>query len=143
MYTRLRALFTLIIFSFALGPTTLFAYPSVYPTGTTIYKPEKTWNGYTIVDSRSPAEGAVLIDMNGNIVKQWKGLLGYPNKLLPGGYVMGNTGNRGVGHQERIDLVQVNWEGKIVWKFNRAEEVKDPGKEAIWMARQHHDYQRE
>ena len=143
MYTRLRALFTLIIFSFALGPTTLFAYPSVYPTGTTIYKPEKAWNGYTLLDPRSLAVGAVLIDMNGNIVKQWKGMLGYPYKLLPGGYVMGNTGDRGPGHQDRIDLVQVDWDGKIVWKFNRAEEVKDPGKEPIWMARQHHDYQRE
>ena len=24
------------------------AYPNVYPTGTTIYDPEKCWNGYTI-----------------------------------------------------------------------------------------------
>jgi hypothetical protein len=121
----------------------LFAYPSVYPTGTTIYKPDKAWNGYTILDPRSPDVGAVLIDMNGNVVKNWKGILGYPNKLLPGGYVMGNTADRGPGHQDRIDLVQVDWDGKIVWKFNRAEEVKDRGKEPIWMARQHHDYQRE
>lgn len=143
MSIKLKLLFTLVIWSLALGPERLFAYPSVYPTGTTIYKPEKAWNGYTIVNGQSPAVGAVLIDMNGNIVKQWKGLLGHPNKLLPGGYVIGNTGNRGPGLQDRIDLVQVAWDGKIVWKFDRAEEIKDPGKEAIWMARQHHDYQRE
>ncbi len=140
---RLRDLFRLVIFFLALVPETLFAYPSVYPTGTTIYKPEKAWNGYTLLTARSPAVGAVLIDMNGNIVKQWKGLLGFPFKLLPGGYVMGNTGRRGRGHRETIDLVQVDWDGKIIWKFDRAEEIKKPGKEAIWMARQHNDYQRE
>ena len=140
---RLKDLFRLVIFFLVLVPATLFAYPSVYPTGTTIYKPEKAWNGYTILTARSPAVGAVLIDMNGNIVKQWKGLLGFPFKLLPGGYVMGNTGRRRRGHREMMDLVQVDWDGKIIWKFDRAEEIKDPGKEAIWMARQHNDYQRE
>ena len=43
MSVTLRLLFTLVIWSLALGPATLFAYPSVYPTGTTIYKPEKAW----------------------------------------------------------------------------------------------------
>jgi len=36
--------------------------------------------------------GAVLIDMNGNVVKQWKDLQGFPNKLLPGGQVFGHLG---------------------------------------------------
>jgi len=30
-----------------------------------------------------------------------------------------------------------------VWKFDRAEFVEDPGQKAQWMARQHHDFQRE
>lgn len=137
-----KSLLMLVIFSIALVPNALFAYPSVYPTGTTIYKPERAWNGYTVFPN---PQGAVLIDMNGNVVKQWKGIRGpvTPKKILPGGYVMGTTGNRGPGHQDNLDLVQVDWEGKIVWKFNRAEELKDPGKEPTWMARMHHDYQRE
>jgi hypothetical protein len=41
------------------------------------------------------------------------------------------------------DLVQVDWDGNIVWKFEKYELVTDPGHEPTWMARQHHDYQRE
>ena len=44
---------------------------TVYPTGTTIYKPEKCFNGYTLYPSMKPGVGAVLVDMNGNVVKSW------------------------------------------------------------------------
>ena len=118
-------------------------YPSVYPTGATIYDPGKCWNGYTIFQAKEV--GALLIDMNGTEVKLWKGLHGFPNKILPGGYVLGHTGERpnAYGMQDQIDLVQVDFDGKIVWKFNQWEYIEDPGEEAQWMARQHHDYQRE
>jgi len=118
-------------------------YPSVYPTGATIYDPEKCWNGYTVFQAKEI--GALLIDMNGTGVKLWKGLHGFPNKILPGGYVLGHTGERpnAYGMQDQIDLVQVDFDGKIAWKFNRWEYIEDPGEEAQWMARQHHDYQRE
>lgn len=117
-------------------------YPSIFPTGTTIYQKEKTYNGYTIFPS---AKGALLIDMNGNEVQLWAGLGGFPNKILPGGYVMGTTGTRGgkYAYQDQTDLVQVDWDGNIVWKFDHTELVADPGKEPVYMARQHHDYQRE
>ena len=41
---------------------------SVYPIGTTIYKPDLCWNGYTIY-----WQGYVvyLIDMNGRSVREW------------------------------------------------------------------------
>ena len=65
---------------------------SVYPTGTTIYYPEKCWSGYTVFEAKDV--GATLIDMNGNVVNQWKGLQGLPNKILPGGYAMGSSGAR-------------------------------------------------
>ena len=118
-------------------------YPSVYPTGATIYDPKKCWNGYTIFQAKEV--GALLIDMNGAEVKLWKGLHGFPNKILPGGYVLGHSGERpnAYGMQDQIDLVQVDFDGKIVWKFNQWEYIEDPGEEAQWMARQHHDYQRE
>ena len=60
-------------------------YPTIYPTGATIYNPEKSWSGYTIFQAKSL--GALLIDMNGREVKLWKGLHGFPNKILPGGYI--------------------------------------------------------
>ena len=83
--------------------------------------------------------------MNGNEVRMWEGLQGFPNKMLPGGYVMGSLGERNpkYGLQDQTDLVQVHWDGNIVWKFDKAEYIEDPGEEPQWMARQHHDYQRE
>jgi len=118
-------------------------YPSVYPTGATVYDPEKCWNGYTIYQAREV--GALLIDMNGAEVKLWKGLHGFPNKIFPGGYVLGHTGERSnaFGLQDQTDLVQVDFDGKIVWKFDRWEYIEDPGENPQWMARQHHDYQRQ
>ena len=122
--------------------------PTVYPTGTTIYDPEKCWNGYTLFQAelhRKNGFGAVLIDMNGNVVNRWKGLDGMPNKMLPGGVIIGSTGVRNFkyGYQDMLDLVQVDWDGRILWKFERYERVKDPRQKPRWMVRQHHDYQRE
>ena len=118
-------------------------YPSIYPTGTTIYNPERCWNGYTIYQAKD--YGALLIDMNGAELKLWKGLHGLPNKMLPGGYVMGATGERNTkyGMQDYLDVVQVDWNGNITWKFNEYEYIEDPGEDPQWMARHHHDFQRE
>ncbi len=120
---------------------------SVYPTGTTIFNPEKCFNGYTVFQAsmhQAADVGAILIDMNGNVVNQWKGLDGFPNKIFPGGYILGGTGIRNpkYGFQDMLDLVQVDWDGNIVWKFNKYERIKDPRQKPTWMARQHHDYQR-
>ena len=73
----------------ALLPAAFLAYPSVYPTGTTMYLPAKAWNGYTI-HGTPDAQGAVLVDMNGNLVKRWEGVAAVqrPFRILPGGYVM-------------------------------------------------------
>ena len=119
------------------------SYPSVYPTGATVYNPEKCFSGYTIYPAKEV--GAMLIDMNGAEVKLWKGLHGFPNKIFPGGYVMGHLAerNNAYGMQDQTDLVQVDFDGNVVWKFNQWEYIEDPGEEPQWMARQHHDYQRE
>ena len=116
---------------------------SVYPTGTTIYNPEKAYNGYTIYPARQ--YGATMVDMNGKVVHVWKDLQGFPNKLLPGGQVFGSLGVRNpeYGYQDQTDLVQVDFDGNLVWKFNKLEYIEDPGEKSQWMARQHHDYQRE
>lgn len=116
--------------------------PSVYPTGVTIYEPEKAWSGYTLL----PAEGigALLIDMNGNVIKCWKDFMGFPNKLLPGGYLMGSLGRRNsaYGYQDMSDVTEIDWNGSVVWSFNQKELCKD-GEQEYFLARQHHDYQRE
>lgn len=117
--------------------------PTIYPTGVTIYDPEKCFNGFTLFQAHE--HGAVLMDMNGGVINYWEKLQGFPNKLLPDGSVLGSLGERAIpyGHQDQTDLVQVDWDGHIVWKFDRLEYIKDPEQTPQWMARQHHDYQRE
>ena len=117
--------------------------PSVHPMGTIIYKPEKCFNGYTLFQANE--SGATLIDMNGGVVNHWHGLQGFPNKLLKGGYVFGSRGERNsvYGWQDQKDLVQVDWDGNVVWEYKNNQLIEDPGYESEWMARQHHDFQRE
>ena len=85
-------------------------HPTIYPTGTTVYNPEKASNGYTIFQAAE--YGAMLIDMNGKEVKVWKGLHGFPNKMLPGGFVIGSRGQRDkkYGYKDNVDLIQVRSE---------------------------------
>ena len=109
----------------------LWAYPSVFPHGTTIYKSDKAYNGYTLfcVDNF----GAFLIDMRGNVVRQWKnvGAVDHPVKMLPGGHVMGATAKHGriIGHEASSDLAIVDWDDKIIWSYPKAG--------------MHHDFERE
>lgn len=118
-------------------------HPTIYPTGVTVYKPEKCWSGLTIFQAQE--QGAVLMDMNGYEVNFWKGVHGFPNKIFPGGYLMTCRGSRSgkYGMQDGVDLVQLDFEGKEVWRFDRHEYIEDPGIPGRWMARVHHDYQRE
>ena len=44
--------------------------PTIFPTGVTIYKPEKCWNGYNLVPTIN--SGALLFDMNGNEIRRWE-----------------------------------------------------------------------
>jgi hypothetical protein len=134
-----------LAFSLILLPAMLAAGPTVYPTGTTIYHPDRCWNGYTVFQTETGA-GAVLIDMNGNTLRNWKHIVGYPVTILPGGYIMGGTVGRVTQQYTHPigsdDLVEEDWEGNVVWKFGKADEVEVDGKR-LWSARQNHDFSRE
>jgi hypothetical protein len=70
---------------------------TVYPTETAIHDPKKYWNGYTMFQPamfQGKKAMAVLIGMIGNVVNQWKGLDGFFNKILSGGYVLGSAEGR-------------------------------------------------
>ncbi|MCB1672442.1 MAG: aryl-sulfate sulfotransferase [Gammaproteobacteria bacterium] len=133
--------------------SSLFAFPSVFPTGTTIFDPAETWSGYTIFDGPD-GHGAILVDMNGNVVKQWQEIAGVPGpfRILPGGYIMGGNVQRRP-HQETVALIQLDWNGNEVWRYDRMEQVRTmetenasgekSGGELVWSSRQHHDWQRE
>ena len=82
--------------------------PTIFPTGVTIYKPEKCWNGYNLVPTIN--SGALLFDMNGNEIRRWEQFHGFPNKLLPNGDLIGYSGDRDpkYGMQDGVDLVQID-----------------------------------
>jgi hypothetical protein len=117
---------------------------SVYPTGTTIYDPDRAWNGYTVL-SPLQTQAVIVIDMNGNIAKRWEGFnnsAGGPARVLPGGFVMSASGAR-QPHQESLELIQRDFEGNVVWRFSRNEQIKTREGTMIWSSRQHHDWQKE
>ena len=119
-------------------PGILKAEMSVYPLGTTIYKPEKCWNGFTILSS----EEGRLIDMNGNLVHLWKGKLHHPNKVFPGGYLLASTAAWKHGRQDAIEIQIRDFNDKILWKFNQWQQGKaNEGEGLMFLSRQHHDLQ--
>ena len=83
----------------------VFSYPTIFPTGTTIYLPEECYSSYILVadhaslgnhpSAKMRAESEItgdirLIDMNGTVVHTWK-VVPYFNKrcrLLPNGHLL-------------------------------------------------------
>jgi hypothetical protein len=119
---------------------------SVFPTGTTTYKPEKCFNGFTIYPSKKKGVGAVLIDMNGNSLRTWPKFSNFMVNILPGGHILGGQTGRIHDSYDHLngadDLVQEDWDGEVEWSFNRADEVEIHGQKH-WSARQNHDVVRE
>jgi len=120
-------------------PFAALSFPSVYPTGTTIFHPDQTWSGYTLFNT---PQGAILIDMNGNELRRWEEIWGHPPRILPGGQIMGGVGER-TPYQEVIALTQQDWDGNIIWQYDGAEQVQTEDGQTVWASRQHHDWQRE
>lgn len=112
--------------------------PYIFPTGVTVYEPEKCWNGYTLFQCRG--RGALLIDMNGREVHCWGGVYGMPNKLLPGGSLM--TTLTEPASQSHVDLAQLTWDGECTWKFEKGQRLEDSPFHTDWISTQHHDYAR-
>src|SRR5262245_61223951 len=117
---------------------------SVYPTGTTIYDPDHSWNGYTVL-SPLRTQAVIVIDMNGIVVKRWDGYVnsaGGPARIFPDGIVMAANGAR-PPHQESLELAQRDFEGNLIWRFDRGEQITTNDGKSVWSARQHHDWQRD
>ena len=136
------ARYILLTAAWLLGATALAA-PSVYPTGTTIYEPGAAWNGYTVL-SPLGTKAVLVIDMNGTVVKRWDGFddsAGGPARVLPGGSVIAASGSR-APHQESLEIVQRDFDGKVLWRFDHNVQIQMPDGKTIWALRQHHDWQR-
>lgn len=118
-------------------------------TGVTVHKPEKCYEGYTLMSSFGAHEnppgsgifhGAILIDMDGDLVNEWP-ITGFPAKMLPDGHVMGYHAMRAdcTGHQETDSLVVLDWYGNEVWRWDQWGEDAYGGP----ICRGHHDFERE
>ncbi len=127
-----------------LGMTDLAPTPTGFPTGDMleagerglrIYQPDKTWNGYTLLNCFTPTGtekngNNVLIDMEGNIINEWA----FPGqaylsaaKALPGGCVAGSSVDPDAGTGGGL-VTQLNWDGEVVNQ---------------WDTNMHHDHERE
>ena len=99
-----------------------------FPKGTRIYKPDKCWNGYTLV----PYENGMIliIDMKGNVVHSWE--IGTERaRLLENGHVVVMQGSR---------IVEYDWDGKVVWEYQVPGPYRETGYPSPGII--HHDLQR-
>lgn len=133
------------------GPLTA---QSVYPTGTTIYNPQKAYNSYIVFGG---SDGKTyLIDMNGHVVHSWD-KVGQPSEILDPAITGGKKGellvddpapiapvSGNVAHDLPVSawvapsnhtVGELDWDGKTVWEWG--------GKQAPGGAtRQNHDWNR-
>ena len=117
-------------------------HPTHLSTGVTVYDRKKLER---FCDFQAQEVGAVLMNMNGREVRCLERCSRDAQQDFPGGYLLTSRGRRSGKYsvQDGLDVIQVDWDGNIVWKFDRNEFIDDPGIPGRWMARYHHDFQRE
>jgi hypothetical protein len=135
----LLASIMIIVGLFLCGIT--FGYPTIYPTGTTIYDPEKAYSSYILVpegyvnmnhperkdrekldSSADRFEWAYkakrstemrLIDMNGNTVHKWNVVPNYDARarLTKDGHLVL------IDEEINAEILEYDWDGNIVFRF--------------------------
>lgn len=91
-----------------------------------IYKPEQAHPSYTLYPVVGNGE-VQLIDMDGKILHRWP-VDAERARLLPNGHLMVIFGskwgrNRSPWKEKRNLVAEVDWQGKIVWKYEAADEA--------------------
>ena len=111
-----------------------FAYPTVFPTGTTIYKPSESYNSYILISDHSSSgnhpsaevraqsivpDDVRLIDMNGNVVHTWTvaPTFNKRSRLLPNGHLLYVGPNR--------TIIEYDWDGNVVWTHEGIGSIND------------------
>ena len=90
---------------------------TVYPRGTTLYRPEQCANGYTLLFGGLRVS---LVDMNGRTANGWQLTTDITQhgtgraKLLPNGNVLVS---RGAMHSTDGVIEEYAWDGELVWRF--------------------------
>jgi hypothetical protein len=120
-----------MLWSFAL---LVYAAPTIFPTGTTIYKPADAYNSYIVIsdhavlgnhpDPKVVADSKVpddirIIDMNGTVVHTWKVAPNFNkrSRLLPNGHLVYVGPNKTV--------FEYDWDGNVVWKHEGIGSMND------------------
>ncbi len=85
---------------------------TVYPIGTTIYNPEKCYNGYTIMCFPAGHKAVKLIDMNGNVVNEWN-VLAIRARLLENGNLLTVTRRK----MKKNLIQEYDWDHRLVWEY--------------------------
>jgi hypothetical protein len=102
----------------------LYAAPSTFPKGLTIYNSNKTCAGLTLYCANG-VDKIFVLDMEGNEIHTWDVPgLGNLVKPLSNGHVLTNVGQKAIW--------EMDWEGNLVWQFTI------PPRFAVI----HHDFQR-
>jgi len=104
-----------------------------HPNGLIHYNRQLSFRGYTLFSAGG--DKALLMDMEGRFVHQWRSRKGITNpELLPNGNLIALAspsetveGQRGLNGQA-ASCFELDWDGNVVWEY------EDP-----WM---HHDYER-
>ena len=110
------------------------AYPSVFPTGTTIYQPDEAYSSFILISDHAllgnhpaaavRAQSTVpddirLIDMNGNVVHTWTvaPTFNKRSRLLPNGHLLYAGPNR--------TIIEYDWDGNVVWTHEGIGSIND------------------
>lgn len=113
-----------IAFISLLRPLAGYSFPSIYPTGTTIYKPGEVFRGYNLFTSYA-LNKILLVNMRGDIVHSWDPdveLIGYAEPLS-NGHVLAIANSS-------TYLVELDPDSNVVWSYHHID------KEI------HHDFER-
>jgi len=101
----------------------VLAYPSVFPTGVTINKPE-AYQGYTtfaINEEEGKGSTIYIIDMQGDVLHKWKieNVGTMHNYLLKNGHLVSNIRSKEkcpvMGCLSAVE--ERDWDGNVVWRY--------------------------
>ena len=81
-----RYLFSILLLVLIFPAYLNAGWPTSYPLGLTVYKPEKAFPGFTIL--APTRKNPMLIDKNGFFIRFWNMPINGPVKLLPDGHIM-------------------------------------------------------
>ena len=100
----------------AVGSAPLLPAQSVYPTGTTILDPSKTYAGYTLF--ATPNGVVILVDLAGTVTHKWYNPIAGERlsqvEPLANGHLLCGSSPPG---SNITTVLELDWEGEAVWTY--------------------------